>query len=255
MTNVDDLYNMAGGSQGGSLPKLPGIRIDGNNGDILLTHLDKEKDPETNKYPQEKLEGNVDVIFIKVRRKLMEGNQDGIVCSTSEHNTTGDVVKLYQKDGASRVGLAQDFRDENDRLKTEQIVYALYNGNLVRVSFKGTSLREINKTDGFYGYLQKFNKDKPFFFYKTRLSKVQSDKGYYGFRYQCSSEPIDEATKEVVIEKLKEIHAICEEYDAGITNSKPSTAPAPTQATGPVDTPSDGVQYPDDEIDPDDIPF
>ena len=252
----NDLYNMAGGSQGASLPRLKGIRLNGNTGEIIMTHLDQEKG-EDGKYKKDILEAPLDLVFIKVRRKLIEGDKDGVVRSTSEHNSTVDVVKLYDnKTKTARIGIAQDLRDENERLKTEQVVYALYNGDVVRVSIKGTSLRKLETKVGFYDYLRQFNKDKPFFFYKTRLTTKQSEDGYYGFDYKCGTEQIDEATRETVIAHLKEIHAQCEAHDASVGRATPQPAQSATvpvaQETAAL--PSDPV-YPTDEIDPDDIPF
>lgn len=90
-----------------------------------------------------KLGDRVQVIFLKVRRKLVQrGDLGKIMYSTSEHNAATDVVDLFGKNGYIERGSAKALRERYPGLRTIQVVYALLlegvkEPELVRITIKG----------------------------------------------------------------------------------------------------------------------
>lgn len=59
--------------------------------------------------------------------------------STNEHNHKGERLILWTPHG-TEYGTSDALRQRYPNLRTHQIMYALYNGDLVRFTVKGSSL-------------------------------------------------------------------------------------------------------------------
>lgn len=195
------------------------------------------------------------VIFLKIRRKLVERGRDGsITRSSGEHNTVNDTVTIYESKEQVYTGNAREARKKFEGLRTVQIVYALLSQaksepELVRVLVKGASLGSDSKPEGvldFYQYLGSFGEDAICDFI-TKLGVVQEHgmKDYYAMTFS-RGDLVPESLREFVLEKLQFVHDYTSKSDAGkIDIVKESVAEEEV----------DEIKYPEEEINPEDIPF
>lgn len=204
---------------------------------------------------------NISVIFLKIRRKLVERGQDGkIVLSTNEHNSAYDAVDLYGDKGFIETRNAKAIREAHPGLRTVQIVYALLMADiksepeLVRLTVKGASLGSDAKdaaTTDFYKYIGGFSKDEHMWEYVTNLSAVleKGQKSYYCIDFK-RGDKLDEGFQKMAIDRMKEVHFNCVEVENSLKEKRAAYADAaPTPAEGT------GIEHPKDEPNPDDIPF
>lgn len=235
-----------------TLMKLKTMRLHGDTGKFVITHLDKPKGAD-DRYEQTEIEGAISVVFLKVRRKLFEGSRDGIEAQTNEHNTPNDVVNLWRKGEKEAVrGVARELRSQYENLRTEQIVYVRYKGEIYRLSVKGASLSGTDETTNFYQYLTSFN-DLEIGFWDTQTRLVPTEGGdgkrsYYFIDFQMGDALTDEQ-KQAVYENIKTVHDNCKKVDEYYDSATvPNETPDPVAHTQVKD-------YPDEEINPEDIPF
>lgn len=234
------------------LLKLKSMRLNGDTGKFVITHLDQQKG-EDGRYKSEEIEGPIKVVFLKIRRKLVETDRDGIKASTNEHNTPNDIVNLWQKDKqGTEHGIARELRDRHENLRTEQIVYVRYKGEIYRLSVKGASLSGTEDTTNFYKYLSSFT-DYDFDWWNTQTRLVPTAGGdgkrsYYFIDFQVADK-LDETQQAQVFENIKYVHDNCVKVDAFYQTA---SIDAEQQKETKDVTPTD---YPDEEINPEDIPF
>jgi hypothetical protein len=220
--------------------------------------------PKGEKPEEVNLGTEVRLVFLKIRRRLVQRGADGkIVRSTTEHNAPNESVFLYE-DGSKQpvAGVASDLRTKHEGLRTVQHVYALLLGakepELVKLVLKGASLGSDVKADGvtkFYEYLGSFGKEH-FYEYETVLKPVfeQGKKSYFAINF-VRGEKLDAATYALAMQHMKAVHEKCVEIDTaralkiarGVTSDI-----VPDGEAAPEET---GVEYPKDDINPDDIPF
>lgn len=238
-----------------SLLKLKSLKLNGDEGVFYLTHLDEAKG-EDGRYRKEKIEGTPEVVFLKIRRRLIEASSTGVVKQTTEHNHPDDVVKLFGENNLTDSGTARELREKYETLRTEQIVYCRYKGQIVRLSVKGASLgseKKAKTTTDFYAYLKSFQGDDHWYETRTRLSVIKEGEArtYYCIDFQ-RGEALDEEQKAKVIENMTTVYENCKAFDDYYRK-----APVVTQETELPTIAADdsGTSYPDDEINPDDIPF
>lgn len=236
------------------LAKRKAIRLNGKTGKFIVTHLDKDKvrgDDGVERYAQEELTEPQSVVFLKVRRRLMQGSQkDGIIKYTTEHDTLNDLVTLFVKDGDKEVGPADVLREKHPELKTEQIIYVRWNGQVAKLSVKGLSLRGSDDTISFYQYISGRN---DWYTHKTILTPTQDTESGYWFLNFTVGEKLTDEQVEKVLSDIKEVYDDCEKVKKD-DESKVST-PRPVAEEAGSDGPPVAYDYPDDEIGPEDIPF
>lgn len=262
---------MTGAGNYGGRFKVSEITFNGDKGTFYYRQKDAEKDAE-GKYPKEDLGKGLDVVFMKIRRKLSVYKKSGGM-STNEHNTKADFVVLY---GGKDKGTANEIRERHQELRTQQLVYSFFptKKEVVRVVIKGASLGSETKKKEvlkFYDYLQTFKGDDHVHEFFTKLIPVEEEgpKGTYFAMSFVRGEKLTEVQQEKVNERIEELHNAIEASDAafkqkmsvGGTSSDPTDIqmdadeeeepPAP-----PPGTLSDAdFVYPEEDIDPKDIPF
>jgi len=236
------------------LTRHKAIRLNGKTGKFIVTHLDKDKvkDAEGNeRYEQEEIADPLSVVFLKVRRRLMQGSQnDGIVKYTNEHDTVNDVVTLHIKDKGTEEGPANVLREKYDELKTEQIVYVRWKGEVCRLSVKGLSLRGKEGTTNFYQYISGRN---DWYTHQTTLVPTEDkESGFYFLDFR-KKDDLDEEQLATVLKNIKEIHEDCMKVkeDEEKRHGKPM-AEEPEETAEPATAPED---YPEEELDASAIPF
>lgn len=216
----------------------------------------RTREEETEKPKEIELGENAKVIFLKIRRKLVErGNKGEIVRSSGEHNTLNDTITIYESKEPVFTGAAREARKRYEGLRTVQIVYALLaqgNGNepeLVRVVVKGASLGSDAKPEGvldFYQYLTSFG-DELICDYITNLGVVEEHgmKTYFAMTFD-RGERTPSHLHEAIIERLQFVHDYCTKYDSGKIET---VLEAEKRGDEPV------IEYPEDDINPEETPF
>jgi hypothetical protein len=201
---------------------------------------------------------SVSVVFLKIRRKLVERTQGGdIVRSTSEHTGVNDVVDMRDAEGNVESASAKWLREKHPGLRTVQIVYALLLGvnepELVRISIKGASLGSDAKektTNSFYQYLGCFDRSEHIWEYETVLSAVleEGSKSYFCMNFS-KGRKLDDDMQAIAVETLKQVHAKCVELDAARVSRRGQ--PAPEADTLPAEV----ITGEQPAVGPDGIPF
>lgn len=234
----------------------------------LLVGKQRDQRPE-----EVNLGDSVSVIFLKIRRKLVQrGDRGKVLFSTNEHNAATDVVDLYGESGYLRSGSAKALREAYPGLRTVQIVYALLvkgaeEPELVRITIKGASLGSENKDDGttdFYKYLSSFGREEHVWEFATNIYVVleKGQKSYFCMHFE-RGQKLDDTFLALALEKMKEVHFKCAEIDKARADKRnaaervvypednadqPAHDPALDEDARPAQT------HPND-INPDDIPF
>ncbi len=211
------------------------------------------------------LGASVRLVFLKMRRKLVERADKGeIIRSTIEHNTKKDAVTLYDsRTNQSVRGIAEDLRALHQGLRTVQIVYALLltetaEPELVRLTVKGASLgseAKLSDVMDFYTYIASLPRNEHMWQYETILEPVleQGRKSYYAINFKVG-EKLNLETLALAESTLKEVALNCREVDEARARKIVQSAPVEiVQDTRQEE--GSKVEYPDVEIDPDSIPF
>ena len=275
----EDIRTMTGESSYGRGLTYDEVGIDGLTGKFNMREKNAKKDAETGKYPRVDLGGitlrfdpntgkkqvietkPIEVVFLKIRRVLNHYHPDGGSMRTSEHNHKNEKVILYGPGkGQQEVGIAADLREKYQDLSTQQLVYCYFpaQDSVVRLIVKGASLGSKKETPGvkkFYEYLQTFENDDHFYQFNTVITPVGED-GPNGMYFAMSferGERLEDEKITTMIEYIKTIHGNMERQDQQLRERI-----ATKGITEPVaqDTPAEpGVKYPDEEINPEDIPF
>lgn len=269
MNNRNELADMSGETSYRSVRalELNEILLNGEEGYFRLRKW-LERKSRDEKPEDHDLGKDVNVVFLKIRRRLVErGNNGEIVRSTNEHNSPTDVVKMYDKSTReSVVGTAADIRKRFDGLRTVQVVYALHltgktKPDVVRLVVKGASLGSEAKPDNvmsFYQYVGSFGQDEHIWEYKTNLTPIMEEgqRTYYAINFK-RGEKLKEGSLEYAEEKLREIHEHCVTVDSARAARMERPAPASADETDDAggSANSSGIEYPAEDIDPDDIPF
>jgi len=240
------------------------VNLHGGKGIFTKTLFTEEKG-EDNRYKTVDLGEEVKVVWLKIRRKLVQWDKElGLIRSTNEHNAPTDVVTMFGQ-GGPKVGIASEIREEFDDLRTVQVVYALLVGEgkseLVRLNVKGSSLGSNNKaedTTSFYDYLKKFTKDEHFYEYVTDISTVKEKSNlgeYHAMNFSRGAKLTDQQMEKVATE-MKKVHQAAVEEDEYYSKGASTTVTAkPTQLTGTQPGGERVIEYPEEEISPEDIPF
>jgi hypothetical protein len=234
---------------------------------VLVGHTDKNTKPEEVALTRKPEEGETpsacQVVFLKVRRKLVERGKKGeIVRSTNEHNHKGDVVTLYESATRNKVtGIASDLRERYEGLRTVQIVYALLltgekQPELVRIVIKGASLGSEAKAESvtsFYQYLGSFQGEDHFYNFKTLLQPVteHGTKSYYAIDFQ-RGERLSSESQQVAFDTMRQVHENCLAVDEARAER---IAKADVPEEEPEEEQPEQADYPTGDINPDDIPF
>jgi hypothetical protein len=226
---------------------------------ILAGRTNRDEKPE-----EVNLGTSVRVVFLKIRRKLVERGQKGeIIRSTTEHNSKKDAVTLYDsRTNQSVRGVAEDLRNLHQGLRTVQTVYALllseaHEPELVRLTVKGASLGSEAKAKevmDFYTYIGSLPRGEHIWEYETRLSPIveQGAKSYFAIDFQ-RGEKLDPETLATAESVLREVALNCREVDEARAAKVVQSAQVEIVADRGEE--AAGIDYSNTDINPDDIPF
>lgn len=218
------------------------------------------------RYAQEDLGESVNVVFMRIRRRLRQFRKDQKPLVTNEHNTKNDMLTLFG-DPTIVKGSNDDLKAKYPNLRTNQIVYCLlkregHEDEVVRLVVKGSSLGSKAKAKGthdFYSYMSSFKadgQDLHMYDFITELYVVEEagDLGeYYAMSFRMISE-LDQEGKDKVAEKMTPIFAFIKASDAYFKTKKVEELQKTIEtARATDDIPT--IEYPEDDINPEDIPF
>ena len=191
------------------------VQLNGNTGTFRKVIRSKDG------IKTEDLGPTVDIVILRIRRQLTEFKNEKFN-STSEHNHPNDTVLYFPTQEKMS---SKDLRVKYTGLRTQQILYALLNNELVRVVVKGASLGSKNKPEDsmpFYEYLNQYEKDEHIWQYMTSL-QARPEKGklgkYFAIHFEQGQKLPNTATKKggldlsVIGAKMKVLHEIFESQD------------------------------------------
>jgi hypothetical protein len=248
---MDDLSKYSGEEHMQRAPQLVTniVRLNGQDGKFELKKVKEGllQDEKTGKraYPTEDLGQQIDLIFLRIRRKMVEKLQGRPDLApnpsyTNEHNHKSEKLILTAPNG-TEYGTSDELRQKYPDLRTHQIVYALYQGELVRLTVKGSSLGSESKPEDimdFYSYMGSFQnnpeardgKKDHFYDFVTELHSVKEMGklgGYYTISFKRGHANSTE-TMEKVGAAMKQVHKFvteCDEYYQGKIGTKAAVAP------------------------------
>lgn len=242
----------------------------------IMVGKPKDERPET-----EKLGETVNVVMLKVRRRLEQRSKSGeVVLRTSEHNVKTDVVELYDdKNKVIAIGPAASLREKFDGLKTIQVIYSLLLSDtgtkepeLVKLIVKGASLGSEARPEElptFYQYISSFGKNAETgetehlreYVSVLGLVKEEGAKTYFTMTF-TRGEKLSPEVQEVANTNLRDVFGKLTEQDAAtksrIANGAKSAGNGEVVPDGeaPAAGADDSIVYPGGEdINPEDIPF
>ena len=278
---MSDISNLTGQASFNRSPeyKVDEIHIQGDaskhkfykidTGHFKVKHTSGEQDKEKG-YLITDAGTELDVIFLKIRRVLSEYKKaPQTSLRTNEHNTKDDIVTLYGADGGPKVGLASALREAYQGLRTQQIVYVFVPSmkKICKLVVKGSSLGSEAKAEGvlgFYDYLSTFSKDKAHVHEHFTKLKAVAEGDYYTISFE-RGEKLDDARIAKIEDLVREVHAsttaVDEYYKLKHAKVLPPTGTTsvvkdlPTIQTDGSENQNTGVDYPEEEINPEDIPF
>jgi len=204
------------------------------------------------------------IIMLKIRRKLVERTAKGeILRSTNEHNTVEDTVSVFEGRTKVFTGSAREARETYPGLRTVQYVYALLSQGsgtaepeLVRVTVKGASLGSEVRPENepaFYRYISSLK--EPICTYVTKLGVLLEHgmKTYFSMSF-AQAGAVPESLMPLVLEKLQYVHEHTERSDSRTQARRVEGEPVEDIQAEP-ELGSESADYPDEEINPEDIPF
>ena len=257
----EDIRKMTGQSNfgGGVSTSVKVDVINLTKGKFYRTFL---TEPKVDKmYRSESLGEAVNIVFLKIRRSLSEYKKDeGSIRNTTEHNTKNDMVAMFGE-GAERATAAA-LKERYPGLKTTQHVYALLirgknKPEVVKVNVRGLSLgsfdEEVAPATKFFAYLNSFDAEHIHEFI-TRLTVGEEETEDFGeikhmLFEKMAKLPADKIA--TVVTHIKSLYEQMTEADKQFEGMKPGQI-----GKGKKEEFADStIEYPDEEINPDDIPF
>lgn len=267
MENKPSMAEMSGETSTSPKLVLNEISLNGKKGRFVYT--DKkggliEKDGKK-RYAQEDLGESVRVVFMRIRRRLRQFRKDQKPLVTNEHNTKADMLTLFGEPSIIKGG-NDDLKAKYPNLRTNQVVYCLFSregheDEVVRLIVRGSSLgskAKAKEVHDFYTYISSFKADGAddhFYDFVTELYAVE-EKGDLGEYYAMSfrrAEELDQEAKGKVSEKMIPVFNFIKASDAYYQTKRVEEIQKTVDKARDEDV--DVIEYPEDEINPEDIPF
>ena len=248
MSKRDEITKYSGENDYRKSPRLnyPIVQLDGDKG--IFTKGYREND----EWKKMEVGQSIEVIILRVRRKLADWNTQ---MYSTEHNHPNNTIILYRDRQQIDKGVAKELRQkpEYKELKTQQILYSYLGDEMVKIQVKGSSLGSENKPKDsipFYEYLSSFDKDEHIWEYYTRLVPKEEKKGnrrYFAISFE-RGEKIPEKQLDFVAEKMKVLFEAFESEDS-------YNLPEKKEFSKPLRDELPTVQVDEEEIKPEDLPF
>lgn len=246
------INNLSNDGASGKAPRYPlnQIEFNGQSGVFVERKLLDEKDKD-GKYPKVQLGEELKCVFLKHRRVLAQFRKNESSLNSNEHIGKDDYIFLF---GVNEKGTASELREKYQGLRVRQIVYAYVPAikEVVRLIVKGKSLvSDVKERFGYYDYLGSFDKEHSWQYFTTiKPVQLQGDLGSYYAMEFVRGEKLDD-------EKLQKVANLIEDASSKISVIEAYYKSKAPQEIVKESSPEDKekVEYPDEEINADDIPF
>lgn len=245
--NLEQIAN----TKGKQTPKFDQVTIDGKEGTLWYTKTAGEKDEE-GRYPRIELSKPFSCIFLIKRTRLIKTGPKGIEGFTDEYADANEVVKYYVRDRISGAleqkdeAPAQELRDRYE-LKTEVIQYVRHKGTIMRLRAKGLSIAPNDAKNGYFDYIFGLGEGENIWTFATNINTTQTttDNGTFYRMTFAKGDALTEKQIENVEDQMRDLYAKLTNYEAtkNITEDKHTEIKALK------------ADYPQEDINPDDIPF
>lgn len=242
-----DLSHMSGEDnyKASLMPKYDEISLDGNYGVYKVKHVTQPKEKvmedgkEKEKYPTTEIGKRLELVWLKVRRQLVESSDEGTIRQTNEHNNKLDFVTIKhfngQKEETMMASLINGDTGKYPKMKVRQIIYALdlTDGHVYRVISKGMSNSMQTKpkeiVDGkevepvlYFDYIFNMGKDEHFYT-QTNVMEAKEVKTKIGMKFYSNFSKGRDLTPEemeLVTAKMTEVHEAIVKYDSTRVTTK-----------------------------------
>lgn len=239
------------------------LKMNGQSGTFVLTRYSQEKGADG--YEAANVAEPVRIVFLKPRRKFLEFADKQLVAASHEYNSRKQSITL--SDGTVHAD-EKALKAARPNGKVVVVQYGLYKfadaTGVVKLPVSGMSLySEDDEPLRFYNYMQAFNKDEHAFEYITEVTTtpLQGDKGvYYAMAFKKADHLDDNMLGFVEAQATKLLTELAEE-DARNAKRLPTVGKKATASDASTDkafndlTAPSGIEYPEEDINPDDIPF
>jgi hypothetical protein len=279
----NDLKNKTGESTFSRGSTYDQVALNGDKGRFVMLKKDAERDS-SGKLPKIDLGVGVEMsydsktgkptvtgttplklVFFKIRRALSSYNPVVGGARTNEHNNKNERVVLYgPQKGQKEYGIATSLREKYTDLHTQQIVYCYDTeyDKVVKLTVKGSSLGSEKTAKGvtkFYDYLQSFKGEDSMTKYVTEMYPVAEEgpKGVYFALDFVRGRELDAEEAARVSGLLDSVHAEIEASDASFKERMKAAmekGEVVEDETTQSDAPAE-ITYPEENINPEDIPF
>lgn len=243
--NSSQVARMAGmsGEGSGKAPKFltPLIRFDGNRGEFRMISLDENKQK-----VETPLKKPIKLVILR-KRRLLSSFSPTVSHFTTEHNSINDKIQVFSNTAGQikheMTGYTKEIRAQFPLIKTHEVIYALYNDEVIRFEIKGGSL------SGYYDYQKELQSEGIHCFQVTTVLSSEKAKNEASFAYnRVTFEKADlEVSLDDVEEKMNFVNENLKKVDDFFTAKMLKNAPAAVS--------DDAGGAPKDDINPDDIPF
>lgn len=240
---LDELTGVAGEKQSkGPRLDLPTVRFDGKTGEARMVAPDGSIAP---------IALPAEFVILK-KRNVLKAFTD---CSyfTSEYEYTSSIISLFKMENG-RVkhvmsATPPQLRAEYPFLKAQQVGYALYDGQQVKMEIKGKTF------SSFIEYSKVLSDEKLHSYQVVTIVNGTGvgKKGTVSFKFmEFSHRDLTDAEFEQVKANLDDITKKLYNIDNFYAQKRLEKSEA-VQTAAPADVP--GIEFPEDEVDAEDIPF
>jgi hypothetical protein len=215
-----DLVEMSGEEGVKSAPKyiVPTIKLNGKEGIFY-----KIKVEENGTVSKTDLGNTLNLVMLKFRRKYFAFSNDSSLY-TNEHNSWKDNVIVFEnrktQKGTSRKmmnqGSTKEMREQFTELRMMQVIYALYEGEVVKLLVKGKGL------GGLFDYWKEFKSNEHLFEVVSKLGCTEGESQLGSYWYMTFEKGEAVADMEVVSEKMKEVFDNINKIETYYANYKPA---------------------------------
>jgi hypothetical protein len=263
--NPDQLAQMAGtnaykgGHVGGS--QYDTITL-GKDGKFYLAYYSQPKDQREDPIV---IGSKVSLTILKIRQKFIYWKDNTKVLESVEYDAGADLIdtnqgKMTEKDAKCIDGFTDETDEEKPKpigAKVSRVIYAKYKDGIVKLQVTGGSLYNPDDTENLrlLNYLQSFEGDDHVFMYETTVKAKEveyknRETGKTETTYHMTFTKDKASDLEAVGVLLTKLVAELPENDASALKFLGYTKKTEASYEG-----SKAPDYPEDEINPEDIPF
>ena len=231
----------------------------GKDGKFYLAYYSQPKDQREDPIV---IGSKVSLTILKIRQKFIYWKDNTKVLESVEYDAGADLIdtnkgKMTEKDAKCIDGFTDEEKPKPIGAKVSRVIYAKYKDGIVKLQVTGGSLYNPDDTENLrlLNYLQSFEGDDHVFMYETTVKAKEveyknRETGKTETTYHMTFTKDKASDLEAVGVLLTKLVAELPENDASALKFLGYTKKAEASYDG-----SKAPDYPEDEINPEDIPF